>query len=85
MTLLEDSDFQDMEADRTPIQLRPQRVKVRIPPYSKMTIPIHYRLAKYVSLTDLLNFEIIQFEVTNQMNKNKRIQLIILYNSLNLE
>lgn len=50
MTLLEDSDFQDMEADHTPIQLRPQRVNIRIPPYSKMTIPIRYRLAKYVSL-----------------------------------
>lgn len=45
---LEDSNFQDMEPERVPIQLRPQRVAVKIPPNSEITISIRYRLAKYV-------------------------------------
>ncbi|OAD54370.1 Integrin beta-nu [Eufriesea mexicana] len=46
MMLLEDSNFQDMEADRIPIQLRPQKVKIKISPHSEITIPVRYRLAK---------------------------------------
>lgn len=52
MKFLEDSNFQDMEPERVPIQLRPQRVAVKIPPNFEITIPIRYRLAKYVRLTD---------------------------------
>ncbi|KOC66084.1 Integrin beta-nu [Habropoda laboriosa] len=44
--VLENSNFQDMAAGRTPIQLRPQRIKVKISSHSKIMIPIHYRLAK---------------------------------------
>nr|XP_012150968.1 PREDICTED: integrin beta-nu isoform X1 [Megachile rotundata]XP_012150969.1 PREDICTED: integrin beta-nu isoform X1 [Megachile rotundata] len=44
---LENADFQDMsETGQTPLQLKPQRVKVRIQPHSKIEIPIHYRVAK---------------------------------------
>ncbi|XP_017881120.1 integrin beta-nu-like [Ceratina calcarata] len=46
VTLLEDTDFQDMEPERIPIQLRPQRIKVRIPSHVEVEIPIRYRLAK---------------------------------------
>ena len=47
MDILENSDFQDvLEAGRTPIQLRPQRVKVKIQSHSKTEIPIRYRVAK---------------------------------------
>lgn len=46
MKFLEDSNFQDMEPERVPIQLRPQRVAVKIPPNFEITIPIRYRLAK---------------------------------------
>ncbi|CAK9828369.1 Integrin beta-nu [Anthophora retusa] len=46
MEILENANFQDMTAGRSPIQLRPQRVKVKISPHSEITIPIHYRLAK---------------------------------------
>ena len=49
---IKDLNFQDMEPERIPIQLRPQRIKVMIPPHSEITIPIRYRLAKYVRLTD---------------------------------
>ncbi|CAL7940439.1 unnamed protein product [Xylocopa violacea] len=44
--VLEDSMFQDMEAGRTPIQLKPQRVKIKIPFNSNITIPLRYRMAK---------------------------------------
>ncbi|XP_071876633.1 integrin beta-nu isoform X1 [Bombus fervidus] len=43
---IKDSNFQDMEPKRIPIQLRPQRIKAMIPPHSEITIPIRYRLAK---------------------------------------
>ena len=45
--LLEDFDFQDVEvAGQTPIQLRPQKVKVSIRPNSETVVRLRYRPAK---------------------------------------
>lgn len=46
ITFLEDTDFQDMVLERVPIQLRPQRIKVKLASHVAVPIPIRYRLAK---------------------------------------
>ncbi|XP_076167863.1 integrin beta-nu [Ptiloglossa arizonensis] len=44
---LENSNFQDMEVvGHTPLQLKPQKVKLRIRPNSETSVPLHYRPAK---------------------------------------
>ncbi|XP_053982497.1 integrin beta-nu [Hylaeus volcanicus] len=45
--LVENSKFQDADVvGQTPVQLRPQRVQVKIRPNSKITVPLSYRPAK---------------------------------------
>ncbi|XP_043264500.1 integrin beta-nu [Colletes gigas] len=45
--ILENFDFRDMDLlDETPLQLKPQKVKLRIRPNTETTVPLHYRPAK---------------------------------------
>ncbi|XP_078051404.1 integrin beta-nu-like, partial [Augochlora pura] len=45
--VLKDEDFQDVtQPDQAPVQLKPQKVSVKIQPHSKIEIPLHYRPAK---------------------------------------
>nr|XP_033334916.1 integrin beta-nu-like [Megalopta genalis] len=45
--VLENHDFQNViGSDQAPVQLKPQKIEVRIQPRTKISIPLHYRLAK---------------------------------------